>query len=253
MKNAMLVILLLGLCQQVITAQVTDTSNREQKKYKNTVRFNLTNPFIFGTRSLIFGYERQLGRNRSFSVNIGQASFPDLSLLSSDSLKTASKKDEKGINFSADYRFYLMKENKFEKPRGIYIGPYYAFNFFERKQGWSLLSTNGGNAQNVESKTSLTVHTVGFELGYQFLLWNRISLDMLLFGPGISAYNLKASLANNLSEADRQKFFDSLNQALAEKFPGYSEVIDDGEFKKKGSSNTTSFGFRYMVMLGYRF
>ena len=76
---------------------------------------------------------------------------------------------------------------------------------------------------------------------------------MILAGPGIASYKLKASLSTNLSEEDKEKFFDALNDALAEKIPGYSRVIEEGDFERSGSTNTTSFGFRYMIMVGFRF
>ena len=250
MKYAICLVLMLQGFTPVLFAQ---EKVEGEKTHKNTFRFNITNPFILSNKSLIFGYERILNNRRSFSVNFGQASFPSLSLVSSDSLKANSTKKQKGFNFSVDYRFYLSAENKYNAPRGVYIGPYYSFNYNERRNTWSLKSSSGGVPQNIESKTSFTIHTVGFQLGYQFVLWNRVSLDMILLGPGISGYNLKASLGANLSEEDRLKFFERLNEALAEKFPAYNLVIDEGEFQRKGSANTTSIGFRYMIMVGYRF
>lgn len=50
-----------------------------------------------------------------------------------------------------------------------------------------------------------------------------------------------------------EKFFEALNGALKDKFPGYSAVINEGEFKTNGAASTTTFGFRYMIMLGFRF
>jgi hypothetical protein len=234
-------------------AQETPEKKDSNKVYNNTIRFNVTNPILFGGRSIIFGYERVLNEHSSFSVNIGQTGFPTLNLINSDSLKANSILGEKGFHFSADYRFYLSRENKHNAPRGVYIGPYVGYNYFERKNSWSLKSTSGGTPLMAESKTSLSVSSIGFEMGYQFVFWNRVSLDMILLGPGLAGYDLKASLGTNLSEADRQKFFENLNQALADKFPGYSMVIDEGEFQKTGSVKTTSFGFRYMIMVGFRF
>ena len=224
-----------------------------KKSYKNTIRFNVTNPLLFGSRSLIFGYERILNNRRSFSINIGQASFPRLGFINSDSIKANPNVEESGFHISGDYRFYLGKENKYASPRGVYIGPYFAYNYFERKNSLLITSTNGGSPQTVLSETNLTVSSLGFQLGYQFVFWDRLSLDMILAGPGIAAYNLKASLGANLSEADQKKFFEKLNAALADKFPGYNTVFDDGEFESKGSTSTTSLGYRYMVMIGFRF
>lgn len=243
----------LSAAQLSATAQDTTKTEKPVKEYKNTFRFNLTNPVIFGTRSLIFGYERVVSKHQTFSVNFGQTGFPSLNIIDSDSLKANKVTDQKGFNFSADYRFYLAKENKYAAPRGVYIGPYYSYNNFEKKHSWSLTSTAGGPLQTVESTTSLKVNAVGIEAGYQFILWDRLALDMILSGPGIAVYNLKASLGTNLSEQDKQKFFEKLNEALEDKFPGYSWAIDEGEFQTKGSASTTRFGYRCMIHIGYRF
>lgn len=250
MKNATLILLIWGACHIGLMAQETQ---KPAKTYKNTVRFNLTNPIIFGSKSLVFGYERVLSKHSSFSVNIGQTSFPDFKIIDADSLRAKSILGEKGFHISGDYRFYLSKENKYEAPRGVYIGPYFAYNYFERKNSWTLTSTNGGNPNTAETKTSLSITSIGFEFGYQFIFWERLALDMILLGPGVAGYSLKASAGANLSEEDRQKLFDRLNDALADKFPGYTTVIDDGEFQKTGTAKTTTFGFRYMIMIGFRF
>jgi len=250
MKYAILWVLIIqGFTQALIAQEKVEG----EKSFKNTFRFNITNPFILSKKSLIFGYERVLSDHQTISLNVGRASFPSLNLIDSDSLKANSSDKEKGFNFSVDYRFYLSNENKYNAPRGVYIGPYYSFNYHERKNYWALKSTSGGGTQSIETKTSLTIHTVGAQLGYQFIFWKRVSLDMILIGPGISAYNLKASIGTNLTEEDKMKLFDRLNEALEEKFPAYNKVIDEGEFQRKGSANTTSIGFRYMIMVGFRF
>jgi hypothetical protein len=90
-------------------------------------------------------------------------------------------------------------------------------------------------------------------MGYQFVFWNRLSVDLLLMGPGIGLYGLSKKINTSLSAEDEQAFFDVLNAILSEKIPGYDYVFDSGEFKYAGSFNTISIGFRYMVMVGFRF
>lgn len=219
--------------------------------FKNTVRFNLTNPLIFGNKSLILGYERQLKNNQSFSINIGKTSYPKLIFSDTDSMQLAPKSSEKGFNLSVDYRFYLQKENKYGAPRGVYIGPYYSYNYFSRTNNWTL---DGENYQgDVTTDLTLNIHTMGFEMGYQFVFWDRMSLDMILLGPGVATYSLKTKLSTNLSADEESKFFEALNDYLTEKFPGYDRVIDGEGFKRSGTSSTTGLGYRYMVMIGYRF
>ena len=102
---------------------------QQETPYKNTIRYNITNPLIFGSRSKIFGYERQLKNNQAFSVNIGTASFPSLSsgATAYPELNVTRGSKDKGLNMSIDYRFYLAKLNSFKAPRGVYIGPYYSY------------------------------------------------------------------------------------------------------------------------------
>lgn len=245
----------IGTIQQKAVAQdsLSSSKKKEGKEYKNVIHLNITNPIIFGSRSIIVGYERVVGKFQSFSVNVGSTDFPSLDILRDDSLKVNRITGQAGFHISGDYRFYLAQENKYHAPHGIYLGPYFGFNKFEKDHSWELKSTNGGAPMAVESITKMTIATLGFQMGYQFVLWDRLALDLVLLGPGVASYDLKATLGTNLSEADRQKFFDKLNEALTEKFPGYGWTIDSGEFTRSGSTNTTSLGYRYMVQIGFRF
>ena len=221
--------------------------------HKNTVRFNITNPLIFGTHSLQFGYERMVGKNQSFSINIGAASFPILTFSNTDTTIELNTKDyeDHGFHLSADYRFYLKAENKYPAPRGVYIGPFYSYNYFNRINTWSL-NTDAFRG-DIRSEIGLNIHTIGFELGYQFVFWNRLSLDLLLMGPGIGFYGINAKLSTSLSSEDENAFFEALNSILSEKIPGYDRVIGSDELTGSGSIRTTDVGFRYMVMVGFRF
>jgi len=225
---------------------------KPEKHYKNTVRLNLTNPAIFGDKALILGYERTLGAHRSISINIGQAQLPKFSLINVDSSVTLDKSTkEHGFNMTIDYRFYLQKENKYEAPRGVYLAPYFGYNTMGRKNTWTLHTDNFDG--DVMTDFNFRATTIGGELGYQFVLWKRVALDLVLVGPGLAFYSLDAKLDTTLSPDDESELYQKINDALKEKFPGYTFVIDDVDFKKSGSSNTTSFGYRYVINVGFRF
>lgn len=244
---------LLLLSHFTISAQNIEEVFTIEKEYKNTVHFNLTNPLIFGNQSIIFGYERVLNNHQSFSINIGQTGFPRLNIINTDELKVQSLLKESGFHISGDYRFYLSKENKYNAPRGVYIGPFYGYNYFNKDHSWLLNSSTSNFYGNVNSDLSLRIQTLGLELGYQFIFWKRVSLDMILLGPGVGFYSLKAKLDTDLSTEDSQLFFEKLNDVLSDKFPGYNATIGEGEFKKTGSRSVTSLGFRYLIQIGYRF
>jgi len=262
MKKTTWLLLLIGLLaivQQKAAAQDTlktseaKSTKKESREFKNTIHMNVTDPLIFGNRAIIVGYERVIGKHQSFSIDVGSTDLPSLHIIDDDSLKAKTATGQSGLHFSGDYRFYLGKENKYHAPHGIYIGPYFGYNKFEKDHTWTLKSVMGGAPFDVESKTSITVSTIGFQMGYQFILWKRVALDFVLLGPGLASYNLKASLGTNLSQEDKQKFFQKLNEALTGKFPGYGWTLDGGDFELDGSSNTTSFGYKYIIQIGFRF
>jgi hypothetical protein len=219
---------------------------------KNTAYVNVTNPLLFGSKAFIIGYERVIGKHQSISVNIGRMSLPKFGKgADNDSVSLQRNSNDKGLHLSAEYRFYLAGENKYEAPRGVYIGPYYSYNHFSRSNDWLLNTTSFTG--DVNSDLGLTINTVGVEFGYQFVFWKRLSLDLILFGPGIASYKVKTSLNTTLSAEEEALFFEKLNGYLQDKIPGYNMVIKEGDFKRTGSTNTTSFGFRYMVNIGFRF
>jgi len=243
----MLIITLLILAKPNLIVAQSDSARM------NTVRFNITNPLIFGEKAIVFGYERLLKNNQSFSVNIGQASYPKMTIINPDSIDIDLKGSykDKGFNFSADYRFYLKKENKYPAPRGIYLGPYYSYNYFNRVNNWTLNTANF--VGDVETEFSWQIHTIGIELGYQFVFWDRMTIDMIMIGPGIGFYNLKAAINTDLDPDDESKLFQAINDFLSQKIPGYDQVLDGSGFETTGSGRKSGFGYRYMVMIGYRF
>jgi len=223
-----------------------------KKVRKNTIMINLTSPMIFGDNNYVLGYERTVGKHQSFSVHLGTFSLGQLININTDSIEDLnSDVKSRGISFSGDYRFYLSKENKYNSPRGVYIGPYFAFNNFNRT--FDIQANTASFTGNLNADFNFSVTTLGFQLGYQFVFWDRVSLDMILFGPGVSAYKAKVELSTNLDPDTESEFFTKLNEKLQEKIPGYSLVIKPGSFETSGSVNTTSLGYRYIVMLGFRF
>jgi len=223
------------------------------KSYKNVIRYNLSGALLFGfDKYAIIGYERIINKNQSISINVGQAQLPRLSSINTDSFHLGKDAENKGYNVSIDYRFYLRKENKYGPPRGVYIGPFYSYNHFERDNNWTL-ERSGSSDQLVKTNTKFNIHTVGAELGYQFVFWKRVTLDMVLIGPGFARYKLSTDIESTLSEENKKQLQDALEQAITQKFPGMNYVFADHHLDADGRINTWSVGYRYIVHIGYTF
>jgi hypothetical protein len=221
------------------------------KNYKNTVRINITNPMLFGSKSTIVGYERVINKHQTASIGIGRIGFPRLVGSGLDSLGITSQAHDKGFNISFDYRFYLKKENKFAAPRGVYLGPYYAFNSFSRDVTWDV-KTSGYNGK-VTTGINLTANLIGVQMGYQFVLWDRMTIDMILMGPGEWFFHMKTKFSTDLPIEEETMLLEKLNQMLKDKFPGSDAALHGGGFDAKKTTSTSAMGFRYMVNVGFRF
>ncbi|HEY6953594.1 MAG TPA: DUF3575 domain-containing protein [Flavisolibacter sp.] len=222
------------------------------KMYKNVVRYNLSGAMFFGVdKYIVVGYERVLTPRKSVSINFGAAAMPKLVSISTDSFQIEKSGDRKGYNFSVDYRFYLGKENKFSAPHGLYIGPYYSYNHFDNKQEWSHTTSTGTSLANSSSK--FNIHTFGFELGYQFIIWKHFALDLVMIGPGLGFYKYESTITSNLTEEQKAQLRETLKQTLTQKFPGMNYVFSDQTIDADGVMKTSNIGFRYIIHIGYNF
>jgi hypothetical protein len=224
-----------------------DTANTK----KNTIRVNITNPMIFGDKYNVVGYERLIGKNQSFSVNFGRFAMPKFFDDKIDSIQLQRGFSDRGLNFAIDYRFYLFSLNRFSAPRGIYVGPYYAYNFLERTNTWALNTVD--YTGDVVSKVRFNANLVGAQLGYQFVIRNRLAIDIILMGPGVWFYNVKSTLDTDLSPDQEAELYKKINDLLAEKLPGHEIVLSPSDGYKKGTVTTSSVGYRYIVHIGFRF
>ena len=252
-KTSVIILLQLFILSAVQTVNGQEEKPvKEWKNLKNSIKINITNPMIFGDNCYMIGYERTIGDHQSFSVNIGRFSLPRFVDINTDSIQEITKDmNTKGFHLSGDYRFYLSKENKHNSPHGVYIGPYFTYNSYGRDFKYSVNTQSFQG--DVNADFTFNIASVGFQMGYQFVFWNRVSLDMVLFGPGLAGYKLKTNLDTTLDPNQESELFQKINDALAEKIPGYDLVLHPGSFEKTGSYKTTSLGYRYVIMLGIRF
>lgn len=235
-------------------AQQSGDSNKQMPLYKNIIRYNLSGALIFGFGNyIVFGYERMVAPRQSFSVNVGRAALPKLINIETDSFRVQHEGKRTGYNLSVDYRFYLAKENKFAAPHGLYLGPYYSYNHFENDKRWTHVNRIATN--QINTTTKLNIHTIGFELGYQFILGKHLAIDVVMVGPGLGFYKYNALFEGNvtMNAGTKNQVLDALKQWLIQKFPGMNTVFGDKEFDAHGILKTSDVGYRYIVHIGYSF
>jgi opacity protein-like surface antigen len=229
------------LASPFCSAQLQDSSQTRL----NTIKVNLITSLIYANSGAI-SYERVTKPNESWSATIGYVQFPKLGNLSSGT-KVSDKGTRGGYVIGGEYRFYLRKENKFQAPHGVFIGPY--ANYFYFKNDRTLTSADGLSQAILASK--ITVLNIGFQLGYQFVIKNRWTIDLIFLGPSVSRYNLGLDLSGDFDSDTVLE--NEIIAALADRFPLIKDLITDQSVDLNGTTSTWSGGFRYQVNLGYHF
>jgi hypothetical protein len=93
---------------------------------------------------------------------------------------------------------------------------------------------------------------VGFQLGYQFVIKNRVTVDMVLVGPSISNYSAKIKL-NGSFNFDKNEVENEILLKLLDRFPMLDELLTDIEVSSNGRFDAWSLGWRYQLLIGFQF
>lgn len=244
-------LLLLGvLLVSFSFSQVKSDSNTYKQK-KNTVRINLT-PLIINTNNLTLGYERLITPNQSMSINVGLLMFPQFISDDSYDVVSAGKGNRFGFTTSLDYRFYLFKRNARPAPDGVYIGPY--ITYYQYSFGNTYHFGNSDVIKNdLEIEAAFSMTSVGFELGYQFVFWDRLTLDMILIGPSFSYYNGKVKVKGDFEVDEESEAYGYIKDRINEKYPWMKSFVDIDAINTGGRFDAPGVGFRYVIMVGFHF
>ncbi len=258
MKAIIIYIGFLCLFLMWTTSPLTAQDNKEVPlsiQRKNVIKYNPTPYILLGATSMVFGYERIVKQNQSFSINMGYLGFPGSSKTISDSINVSRYKSKYGWSFVGDYRFYLKKENKFLAPHGLYIGPYYAWYNLNLNNTIQQVDENGTISNKANMKTRVDIHSLGFEMGYQFVLFKRMTLDLILIGPSISNYRLRMKFDESidLSPDEENEYYEAMKAILLKRFPLLEGLFKDEEIDIKGNLDRWLLGYRYVIQIGYNF
>jgi len=243
-------LLLAGLFVIVSISLFSQTDSTFAPDYKrNVIKWNVT-PFVLWSRKNInISYERILKPYRSFSVNAGYFELPSTGIY--DSLNIKHTDDRGGFSISGDYRFYFKKRNRKHAPDGLYWGPYGSFHYTQF--GSEIEVFDGDIKSTLITDARIAIFGAGVELGYQFVIKERFTIDLIFMGPSLSVYSGKLTLSGDLEIDEDSEYLKAIRDILIKKFPFLPELIDNQEFSTSGVSTSLGFGMRYMIQLGYRF
>ena len=227
---------------------IVNAQDSIQLQRKNTIKLDVTSHYLY-RNALILSFERTVRSNQSFSITAGYQEFPRSSRLGENVFVKDDRK-RNGSKFGAEYRFYLKKENKYQAPRGVYIGPYFTTHSFKNER--IIQVDNNGTLEEAILNSKLVIFNIGFQLGYQFVLNNRWTIDLVFVGPSISHYRYKIDL-NSASTFDKEDIQNEIILDLIDRFPLLDEVITDKEATERGRLDTWSYGYRYQLLVGYHF
>ncbi len=193
MKKSLIFIFLLGFTL-IGFAQHQDTT---LLKRKNVIKFLPVN-----IQSISFEYERMINAKNSFTFGIG---FPNQQTLigkygykPSEDLKSA----ELGVmHLRAAYRHYGGKR---KLPNGFYVEPYLKYQKITGNA--SVESVDLTDVYKGNFDVNLSTLNLGFQLGAQFLIAKRVSVDIYFLGieAGLLRGDVNA-LSDQLADADNLK------------------------------------------------
>ena len=222
------------------------------KYKKNVIRWNLTPFLLWDKRNINIGYERVLSPYRSFSVNAGYFVLPSMVSGLFDSLNIERSGQKWGFSVSGDYRFYFKKRNRRMAPDGLYWGVYGSYHHYQFENTITVF-----DSETVDGTLSFGANTNifsgGVELGYQFIIKERLSIDLVFMGPSLSMYTAKLKLGGDLTVDEESEYLQAIYDILKNKYPGFEQLVQDRELTVDGANFSMGFGLRYLIQIGYRF
>lgn len=243
MKHTMFLFLVLMTAQTVVAQESTDPPPR-----KNTIKLDITSSMWY-RNAIGLSYERMVSANQSFVVSAGYQEFPRTRRLG-EHIEVNNDRSRSGYKFGGEYRYYLRKENKYPAPRGLYVGPYFTRHSFDNER--SITVDNEGVSEQAILTSAFRVLNMGFQIGYQFVLKDRWTLDIVFIGPSFSHYRYKLALEGDYT-FDKDDIQNEVILDLLDRFPLLDEVISEKEATRSGLLDTWSYGYRYQFQIGYRF
>lgn len=232
-----------------------DLSTKENKaevkkiKFPNIVKINtLAIPF----NNLSLSYERGIIPRLSAGIGFGYkyaGTEPKIFSVNNSKINADLEKIQ-GFSITPDLRYYIRTCDP-SYLDGFYAGLYFRYTGYTSAANF-IYEPDDSGTEYYTSDIRLNEYGLGLQLGYQLILWERFSIDLLFFGPRFSNYHFDYEFNQPPSE----EFLDDLSEHMDEVIDRFGfdynvEVKQEGEFK---ASSTFSFAnTRFGISLGFAF
>ncbi|MBT1699774.1 DUF3575 domain-containing protein [Fulvivirgaceae bacterium PWU4] len=216
----------------------------------NTMKVDITSHLLY-RKAFVLSYERVTKPQQSFCFTAGYQQFPKITSLG-QGIRTVGDVKQTGFKAGAEYRFYLATENKHPAPHGVYLGPFASYLYFSNDRNVEITSADGSQTRNALQSSVISVVNIGFQLGYQFVINNRWTIDLVFVGPSVTHYDVSLNL-EGVTASEEWEYNNRILKRLIDRFPLLSDLIQDKSVEHDGTSDSWSFGYRYQLLIGYHF
>jgi hypothetical protein len=269
MKKLLISTLLITCMLSVISAQevavaATDSPKATADISKNFIKLNLTSlPFL----NFSLQYERVL--SKSISAALSGSFMPETTMpafIADQLINFAGDMSDEGsvdaqtedlirnllissYTITPEVRFYLG-HNRYST--GFYTAVFYRYSHYEGSNAPIPFTTDLDEEITINTTGSITSHTGGFLLGYQWALGKRMCLDWQMFGPhfGVSSGDFLGLPSSPLSEADQAKIEDKSNDV---DIPMFTPTVDATADEVKMIFDGPWGGIRFALSIGVKF
>lgn len=210
---------------------------------KNVLKWNLT-PMIWNYRKINISYERATLNHRSFSINAGYFVLPSISL--ADSFNVEKNNKNWGFIISVDKRYYFKKRNTGIAPDGLYWGIFGSVHYYEFESSFKVINSTVVKGDLI-LRGDIGILSAGVEFGYQFVLKNNLTIDLIFMGPALSTYSGKLGIRGHLQVDKDSEYIQANYDVLVARFPCIDKLLDEKTIKGNGRVFTFGPGLRYMI------
>lgn len=240
------------ICLGTVLSSFAQEDSTSVPERRNIIKWNITPMALIGPASIVLSYERVLKNGRSFNLGGGILKRAPRTNKYGETIQFFEAAKSGGFDLNADFRFFFKNRNANPAPDGLYWGPYtslYHLNF----EGASDIFEDGNKVNSVGIKTDFYMYNLGVQLGYQFIIKDRLAIDLFLVGPSYSHYNFRAEFDADVALDPDSEFYQDFEKLLSTVLPGSEAILDQVDFSTSGRAKVNFIGYRYGVQIGYKF